>query len=377
MITGHLEEATASSGKPYWRIRLDYGPDPLTGKRHQPRLEKRYSTQRAAKRDLDRELQERNHSPLVLPSKRTVHTVLVDWLEKEAKSVVRVKTFADYESTVRNHIDPALGHLTLQQLTTALVQEFRAKLLSDGKSTWTASKATLHLSQALAYGVRQGYLTHNPARGIRRLHVPHKEMKVWTAEQASAFLQAARGATYDPLWLIALSCGLRMSELRSLCWSDVDLESGVLSVRRSLDQYGTINGPKSNRARTIDLDKPCVKALKDYRARQGRKRMKLGPAWEQEDLLFSSDVGTPICPRNLYRAMDAIRATCGVPDIRFHDMRHTSATLMLQAGVPVKVVSERLGHANVTITLNIYAHVLPGMQRQAAETLGRLLSSNG
>jgi len=165
--------------------------------------------------------------------------------------------------------------------------------------------------------------------------------------------------------------------LLALRWGDLDLERGALAVRRSVDQYGEVNAPKSGKARTIDLDGACVAALHAHRIAQAAWRLQLGTAWADGDLVFASEVGTALVHRNLYRVLVRLQAEAGVPAIRFHDLRHSSASLMLAAGIPIKVVSERLGHASVTITLDIYAHVLPGMGKQAAQTLGRLLSISG
>jgi integrase len=377
MITGHLEQARASNGKPYWRIRLDYGPDQITGKRSQPRLPGRYADERTAKRKMAEVVHEANHGPRIVPSKRTVQAVVNDWLDNEASVSVREKTIRDYRSVCKLHVIPHVGHIPVQELTTASVQAFRAKLLAAGHSHFVAGKATLHLHQAMAYAVRQGYLSHNPAGNLRRLKAPRREMKVWTAEQAAAFLTVAGDATYNPLWLIALSTGMRLGELRGLGWQDIDWARSVLSVRRSIDQYSTENDPKSGSARTIDLDATCLQALKELRARQNPDRLKLGEAWKHADLVFASSSGNYLQARSIYRVKERLESASGVPAIRFHDLRHTAATLMLQAGIPVKVVSERLGHANATITLNLYAHVLPNMQRAAADMLGLVLAGRG
>lgn len=377
MVTGHLEASRGADGRRWYRIRLDYGPDPLSGHRRQPRLPGRYADRRHAVRALAATLQEVNRGPLVVPHKRTVEEALVAWLDQEARISVRPRTLLDYESMVRLHVLPHLGHLSLLSLTSAEVTAYRGRLLAEGCSTSVVKKSVLHLSQALGYAVRCGWLGHNPARGLKRLANPHREMAVWTGAEAAHFLGVAASATYAPLWHLALATGMRWSELRALRWTDVDLEGGRLAVRRSLDRLGGEHAPKNGRARVIELDDTTLAILRAHRARQGAERLRLGPAWADRDLVLATTIGIPLHRTTARLVQTRLTKQAGVPAIRFHDLRHTAATLMLGAGVPVKVVSERLGHASVSITLDIYAHVLPGMQREAARVLERVLATGG
>jgi integrase len=378
-ITGHLVACEDKRGNRYWRIRLDYGRHPLTGKRQQPYEPGRYTNERQAQKLLDARLIDLNRQPATDPTRRTVAELLTEWLATEAKVTIKPGTLYNYESACRVHLLPAFGHLPIRKLTTVAIEEFRARKLAGGTSTHMVSLATLHLGQAIDFGIRHGYLSHNPVRALKPLRHEHKEMHVWDAEQAQRFLAAAAGNVYSPYWLLALHTGMRRGELLALEWGDIDFDRARLSVRRSLDDTDGLvpEDTKTGRSRTIDLDRATLNALREHRIRQQERRLRLGVAYRKPEVVLASTVGGYINPRNVTREMEAIIAAASVPRIRVHDLRHTAATLMLAAGVPIKVVSERLGHSSVAVTLGIYAHVLPGMQAQAAETLRRVLAGEG
>jgi integrase len=210
-----------------------------------------------------------------------------------------------------------------------------------------------------------------------------QEMKVWTARQTRTFLTAVSGVRLAALYTLALSTGMRQGELFGLRWKDVDLSGAKLSVvtavQRSHSAGTRLAHPKTaSGRRTIALTTlgsfNAVEALRSHRVRQGEERQAWGAEWKDMDLVFTDTLGGPLRGNNLERRhFGPLMRVAGVPRIRFHDLRHTAATLMIAAGVPVKVVSEMLGHADVGTTLRIYAHVLPNMRRDAADVLGRLL----
>jgi integrase len=201
-------------------------------------------------------------------------------------------------------------------------------------------------------------------------------VQVWSAEEAQTFLKAAEGDTYSPIWLVALTTGMRQGELMGLRWQDIDLKRSVLHVRHTL---ANVNGERSLREpktksgrRTITLSPSCVAALKAHRTNQLERRV-AAPVWTDNDAVFTAANGAWLDHGNLTRNYNAIIAKAGVKRIAFHGMRHTRATLLLKEGVNVKIVSERLGHANIGITLDTYAHVLPSMQQQAADGIDTAL----
>ncbi|HVC81490.1 MAG TPA: site-specific integrase, partial [Chloroflexota bacterium] len=202
-------------------------------------------------------------------------------------------------------------------------------------------------------------------------------IEAWTTQEMHRFLGTAAGDGYGPIWLVALTTGLRKGELLGLRWCDVELDRAVLHVRQ---QIVSVNGrlitgePKTAAGRrTIALPRDCVEALREHQGRRPRRPVALDPAHRDTDPVFASAVGTSIEPRNASARFDALVARSGVQRISFHGMRHTHATLLLLSGINVKIVSERLGHASIAITLDTYAHLLPGMQESAAEAMQKAL----
>jgi integrase len=379
MASGYVVRCNGKGGVTY-RVRVDAGPDPTTGKRQQPYLPERFATEREAERRLRAWLRDAEQGRVARPTKMTVRDLCIEWLDGAARQRVRDTTLEDYEATVRVHVLPRLGNEPIQKLTTAAIQHAYTQMMRDGHRERVRALFVARLRSALKYAVRMQYLTYNPAEGVEVIPGDRREMQVWTADQAQRFLRVAKDHPYQPFWELALTTGMRRGEILALRWAEVDLAGETLSVRRSV---GPLRGrphfdePKNGRARVIDLDAATVALLRGHRAHQNERRLCLADAWQDQDLVCASSVGTPINPNNITRAYDDLVTLAGVPRIRVHDLRHTAATLMLQAGIPIKVVSERLGHATITITLNLYAHVLPGMQKQAAETLGQLLRGTG
>ena len=213
------------------------------------------------------------------------------------------------------------------------------------------------------------------------------EHATWTPEEMRRFLLATRDSVRGPLWHFLATTGARRGEALGLRWRDLDLDAGTASIRQTIgvDSGRIIRNPttKSGKPRVIDLDVETVATLRRHRAAQNAERLRLGDRWKDEGLVFCRDgqqlrsgrvAGGPLNGDKVSKSFKRACARAGVPDIRLHDVRHTWATLALRAGVPVKVVQERLGHANPSITLGIYAHVLPGMQREAAETVANLFA---
>jgi integrase len=225
-------------------------------------------------------------------------------------------------------------------------------------------------------------LPRNVAAGVKAPPGKAQERATWTREQARTFLAVAGGDTYDPFWLLLLSTGLRRGEALGLRWRDLDLDQGMLSVRQSIvilagkeseKARPVIQEPKSQAAkRTIDLDPATVTALRSHKDRQAFQRW-VTTFWENHDLVFCTGNGRILNPNNVLRNFDAIVERADVPRTWLHDLRHTHATLLLLDGVPVTLVSKRLGHAKVSITLDTYSHILPGFEHRAVESIGAAL----
>jgi len=315
----------------------------------------------------------------VVPTKLSVKEFLVrQWLPA-IKATVRPTTYRSYEQHVNAHIVPHIGTVKLQQLSGAQVNALYAKLAKDGKRDGVTglSARTVHhvhtcLHKALKDAVRWGYLMRNPldAADPPKTNGTSKEMKTWNAEQLSAFLVSVKDERLFPLWRLLAMTGMRRGEACGLRWDDVDLEHGRLAVRRGLIPHeGRLitSEPKTARGRrVIALDAETVEALKQQAARQLADEELWREAWTDSGYVFTKENGESLHPQTVSRSFEQALVEAKLPRIRLHDLRHTHATLALAAGIHPKVVSERLGHSTVSITLDTYSHAIPALQEEAA-----------
>jgi integrase len=313
----------------------------------------------------------------VAPSKRTTGAFLrEDWLPG-LRAQVRPGTWAEHKSKVEVHLIPAIGGVQLQRLTPGQLNALYADLLERGVSARTVLHVHATIRRALGDAVRWGLVPRNVALLASPPRPGRPELRVWTAAELRAFLAAVDGDRLYALWLLAASTGMRRGELLGLQWSDVDLERARIAVRRSLVTVGheiVVSDPKTAKGRrSVALDPATVAGLKVWRKYQAAERLAWGPAWIDSGLVFTREDGRPLHPREVTRAFSRHVLTAGVPIIRPHDLRHTHATLALAAGVHPKVVQERLGHANISITLDTYSHAVPALEEQAAATIAALI----
>lgn len=311
-----------------------------------------------------------------------------EWLPATAPPRVKYDTWADRRDNLERYVLPRIGSIRLQDLNAAHLNRLYAELLrsgrqrvraGEGKGLSPTSVRRIHamLRKALNDAVRWGKLSRNPAlradpppmRNIKAAR--RRAMRTWSAQELHKFLDLTRGHPPHVLWLVAATTGLRRSEVLGLRWRDIDLRAATLTVLQTVtvseNGYAPSEDQKSDRsARTVHLDRRVVEALRAHRAEQNEVRLVVGAAWNAHDLVFPREDGSWWNPGSLTSAFArAVKAT-GLPRIRLQDLRHTHATLLLAAGVNPKVVSERLGHSSVAFTLDTYAHVLPGMQPEAA-----------
>lgn len=318
----------------------------------------------------------------------TVGEYLQDWLTTSAQHRVRPTTFESYHKLVRSYILPALGAVPLQRLTPSQVQAFYATQLAEarhdcthhgrqgsGPSPRTVRYLHAILHRALKEAMQFGLVARNVTDAVAPPKDARPPIKSWDVVNVQRFLAVAvDDHRYSPIWLMVLHTGMRKGELLGLRWQDADLDARVVRVRQALSAvrtdagYSLIVGEPKTRSgrRTIALDVNCTAALREHRTRQRERRLALGPQWREADLVFTNEIGGPIDPMNLYHRFVALIAKAGVPRIPFHGLRHTHAILLMKHGVHPKVVAERLGHADITLMLSTYSHVLPQMQQQAA-----------
>jgi integrase len=299
------------------------------------------------------------------------------WLP-DIHNTVRQRTWERYEQIVRVHIKPALGRIKLKDLTATHARGLYREKLESGSSPRTVQYIHTTLRKALKDAVSDGLIPRNVADGIKAPRPKKKEINPLAPEQARAFLAAAHGDRFEALYVLALHCGLREGELLGLKWDDVDLESGMLLVRRTLSEPRTgyvFEPPKNGKGRSIKLTRAATEALRGHLGRQLEEIDGSGDDYQDQGLVFPSRRGTPMNAKNLTaRSFKPLLKRSGLPNIRLHDLRHTCATLMLCEGVHIKLVQELLGHATVSITLDTYSHLLPGMGDETAWAMDRIFN---
>ena len=309
--------------------------------------------------------------------KLTVGEYLERWLEDSVRDTVRRRTYERYESLVRVHIKPSVGRVRLKALTPAHVRALYRERLDYGSAPRTVLHVHRTLSKALKQAHDDGLVPRNAAGPVKPPRPRKEEIRPLNPDQVRVLLAAAAGDRLESLYVLAVTAGLRRGELLGLKWEDVDLGAGMLQVRRTLSEPKggyVFEAPKSGRGRQVRLTRKACSALGDHRKRQLEERMQGAAFWQDRGLVFPSTVGTPLSGGNLTRAFKATLKRAGLPEgTRFHDLRHTCATLLLRQGVNPKYVQELLGHADISLTLNVYSHVLPDMGGAAADAMDSAL----
>jgi integrase len=308
----------------------------------------------------------------------TVGEYLDRWLNDSVRNTVRRRTWERYEQFVRVHLTPALGKIKVAKLTPAHVRGLYRDRLDSGLAPRTVLHIHRAFSKALKQAVADGLIPRNPAAPVKPPQPRQVEIRPLNREQVRALFEAASGNRLEALYVVAVTAGLRRGELQGLKWDDLDLEAGMLQVRRTLSEPkgGYIfEAPKSGKGRSIRLTRKATLALREHRKRQLEERIQKAGLWQEQGLVFPSGVGTPLSGGNLNRTFKATLQRAGLPkSTRFHDLRHTCATLLLKQGVNPKFVQELLGHADISLTLNVYSHVLPDMGDAAAGAMDAALA---
>ena len=311
------------------------------------------------------------------PERLTVGQFLQDWFAVH-RDRLRPTTVRRYRQVLDHLLLPTLGREKLAQLTPSTVERALARLRREGKSTYAVRQARAVLRRALQDAVRDGLLAQNPAALARPVPVDPPRPNVWSADEARRFLEAAQGHWLWPLFALALATGMRLGELLGLPWEQVDLDSGALTVLHQLqrvDGSWRLVPPKSRQSRrSLPLTPLARTALLRQRAQQ--EAWRAAPDWRGNPwgLVFTTRLGTPLDARNVNRAFAQLVEQAGVPRVRFHDLRHTAASLALEAGADLKTVSALLGHSQISVTADYYAHVSRRLAEDAATRLERLLS---
>ncbi len=307
----------------------------------------------------------------------TLEVLFERWfVDVMAREVVR-STIDNYRSIVKFHILPTHGRKKVDELTVAEVDRLLAAKIAAGLSPSTVHRIRAVLSQCLDQGIRWGVTPRNVARLSRSPKLVRAEGRTLSPEQARALLASLKGHRNEALYTLMLSTGLRRGEALGLRWEDVDLERGVARVKRSLKREGghivTADTKTLKSRRAVNLPEPVVELLARHRDQQEKERVDLGEAWRETGFVFTSSIGTPIDPRNLYRDFQKVCENAELSHWHPHELRHSAASLMLASGVKLQVVSQVLGHSSIRMTADVYGHILDPDREQAAKAMTAVL----
>lgn len=346
------------------------------GKPHRKYVTRRTRTEVAS--EIRRLLEAHRQGQLITTGGMTVREWFAIYLEQVAKPKIRPRTYDRYRSDIDRHILPAIGRYRLDKLRPAhLVTLYNVKV-AEGLSG--ASVRHLHavIRRAMNVAVKWQLIGVNPAALVDSPRVGQHEITPLTADEAQRLIKAAKGDRMEARWLVGLALGMRQGEALGLWWDDLDLDAGLLRVRRALQRrHGgglVFAEPKTQRSkRTIPLPGQLADALREHYARQEQERITAGSLWRGSPCVFTTPIGSPVDPRNDFREFKKLLDRGGLPSVRLHDLRHTAASLLLAQNVPARVVMEILGHSQIALTMNTYSHVAPEVSREAARRMAGVL----
>lgn len=397
-----INKVVVANGGTRWRIRVHLGRDPETKKR--TIITRTFDRKKDAEAEATRLERQKDLGALTAPSKETLARYLGRWLDNVKEGRIRARTLYDYRGIIKRYIQappagaPPIGSIRLDRLTPAAFEALYAFYWKEaGLAPRTIQYLHTILRQALNHAVKTGALPRNPTDAVKPYEQavedqerPRKEkvMRAMSKDEAARFLIAAREDRLSALWHVLLLGGLRPGEALALVWEDADLDGGKVHIRRSLTRTGIegwrLTEPKTDRARRVVVLPPvAIRALREHRRKQAEERLSVGAEYAGHGFVFATAFGQPLEMTNLSsRSFRRVMAAAELgswegkgkgrrfrPAFRMYDLRHTAATLLLLAGENPKVVSERLGHASITLTLDTYSHVLPAMQEASAEKL--------
>lgn len=359
-----------------WEARYTVGHDPATGKQVQKSIYGK--TQAEVSRKLRQVCREVDEGTYKEPVKYTVKDWAEIWLNDYSTSL-KPLTAKQYRSYINNHIIVKIGAVRLTQLDAPTIQHFYNQLVKDGLSPKTVKNIHGILHIMLETAAEVGYIKNNPSSVCKLPKITKKEIKPLENDEVLKFLNAIRGDRYETLFLVDIFTGLRQSEILGLTWDCVDFEKGLLYVYRQLQKNNSayyFASLKNGKSRTVALAPSILNALKAQKAWQAECRLKSYDMWSNDDnLIFTDELGKHLTHSNVYKHFKKIAESIGIPDARFHDLRHTYAVAALQSGDDIKTVQESLGHHTAAFTLDVYGHVTEKMRKESAARMENFINS--
>ncbi|GCF07355.1 site-specific integrase [Dictyobacter arantiisoli] len=330
-------------------------------------------TQQEAYEKLQNALQDQKQGMLATGAKEKVGDYLTRWLDVH-KVTLRISTYKRYQVVLDKNLIPALGHLSLQKLAAQHIQTFYAKLVKEGISPRTIKMVHAVLRKALNQAVRWKLIPRNVCADVSIPRYSKHNIHPLTMAQAKRLMEVSKGSQLEVFITLALMTGMRRGELLALRWAHVDFATGCLNIHRNVAYvtgYGYVeDDPKTSSGnRAIPLPQLVIDLLKQHRSKQLEVRLKAGSKWQDNDLVFSNKHGNYFSLTVMYKVFNQVLIEAEIPHMRFHDLRHSAATILLALGIHPKVVQERLGHSQISMTMDTYSHVLPSMQQEATDKL--------
>lgn len=365
-----------------WEARYTVGRDPGTGRQVQKSVYDK--TQQEVRKKLTAATHELDQGIYIEPSRLTVGAWFDIWIA-EYLGGVKDTTREQYRYQMRVHIKPRIGAIKLSALTSPLIQNMYNTAQAEGLSAKSVRNLHGVMHHALDKAVKLGYIKVNPCLACELPRVVKKEMKTIAGDHLSRFLQAIKGNPYEDLMFVTVFCGLRQGEVMGLTWDCIDFERGMITISKQLQKERREGGGgeyrfvplKNDKQRTLTPAPEVLAVLRRTQIEQMKTRLKAGPGWKNElNLVFTRPMGNHLSSRTVYNNFKRIAEEIGLPDVRFHDLRHTYATLSLQNGDDIKTVSENLGHATVAFTLDTYGHVTEKMKQDSANRMQALINAS-
>jgi integrase len=361
-----------------WSFTVDIGKDSKTGKRKQ-KSQSGFKTKKeaqAALAELVNDVEKGNYQE---PEKRRFKDFVIEYLEKTFINRVKPSSYETTYNIVTAQIIPFFGDMDINEIDQFLVHEFYSEKIKEGYSSHYIQNMHELIKKFLKVAKKWEILHKDIASMLEPPKLVKKEMKVWTIDQVNTFLKFTKHSRYHPIFYLAAYTGMRKGEILGLMWDDIDFEEKTIRINKTLYRIKTgtiLQEPKTKASiRKIYMDDDIIRVLKKQKVKQNLERLKYGGVYKEHNMVFAQETGEMVNPNATHPMFSRFTQQAGLPKIRFHDLRHTHATILLQMGVNPKIVADRLGHASVKTTLDVYSHVTATMQKDLSEQFSSTMKS--